>query len=398
MNKILKLTGVSMLAIMAAANANAAGYTCEELVEYTSCNPGYYLNQENTGSYTCPQGFHEAADICIEGEWVTVNHYNKDICHEDGGTFYAKGCVNESETSFVKLQPVLVSLGCETCPNGYTCDGGTTRPYVGACEPGYTKHTLCPSGTRLITSACIEMGTLSTNEDINSKEDCLEAGWEWGENICANYDDEIIPQLVAGVTCGKCPAGYLCAGGNTAAVTCPAGSYCATAGASVATGKCNIGTYSTGGATTANCTACPATGLTDINGAVVNATTLSTGAESISACIVGPDALFKDNAGIYHFKSNCEYGLGKLTWETTISSAEECEMLADQTGLDWQWNYDNDECQVYAPSEEIKSIVTLPQTESDCAELGGAPYWEDGKCIIDDCSIWYFADYGFSCE
>ena len=241
------------------------------------------------------------------------------------------------------------------------------------------------------------MSTLSTNEDINSKEDCLEAGWEWGENICANYDDEIIPQLVAGVTCGKCPAGYLCAGGNTAAVTCPAGSYCATAGASVATGKCNIGTYSTGGATTANCTACPATGLTDINGAVVNATTLSTGAESISACIVGPDALFKDNAGIYHFKSNCEYGLGKLTWETTISSAEECEMLADHTGMNWQWEYGYNECQVYAPSEEIKSIVTLPQTESDCTSLNG-PHWEDGKCIIDDCSIWYFADYGFSCE
>ena len=35
------LLGVSISAILSTTGANAAGYTCEELVEYTSCNPGY---------------------------------------------------------------------------------------------------------------------------------------------------------------------------------------------------------------------------------------------------------------------------------------------------------------------------------------------------------------------
>ena len=58
MNKLLKLTGVSMLAIITANGANAAGYTCEELIEYTSCNPGYYLNTASSyPDYTYGKGW-----------------------------------------------------------------------------------------------------------------------------------------------------------------------------------------------------------------------------------------------------------------------------------------------------------------------------------------------------
>jgi len=62
MNKFLKLTGVSMLAIVAASNANAAGYTCEELIEYTSCNAGYYLYTMTSSD--CPAGYQYGKDVC----------------------------------------------------------------------------------------------------------------------------------------------------------------------------------------------------------------------------------------------------------------------------------------------------------------------------------------------
>ena len=95
MNKLLKLTGVSMLAIMTATNANAAGYTCEELVEYTSCNPGYSLTVNDT---RCPDGYMYLENMChsydylyegysreaCENEEVDMDfHYYGNICVED---------------------------------------------------------------------------------------------------------------------------------------------------------------------------------------------------------------------------------------------------------------------------------------------------------------------------
>jgi len=235
MQKILKLTGVSMLAIAAVSGAHAAGYTCEELIEYTSCNPGYALSM---GGYICPDGY----------------VYKTGICYDQESYYYGVSSLE-------------------------------------ACEP-YTSDLQ----SEWWAGACV-------------KEDALQEGCDshcWIANFIA--EDEVI--FIDGYTpssCNECLAGYYCAGGTDAMTPCAAGSYCATAGLSQPTGKCAVGSYAGAGAV--SCMSCPSTGLTDINGAVVNATTLSAGAASISACIVGPDAQFKDDAGIYHFKSNCEYDI-----------------------------------------------------------------------------------------
>ena len=71
MNKFLKLTGVSVLTIVAATGANAAGYTCEELIEYTSCNDGYYLNSGD----------------CIEGATCGAGNYLAHVCPGDDEEF-----------------------------------------------------------------------------------------------------------------------------------------------------------------------------------------------------------------------------------------------------------------------------------------------------------------------
>ncbi len=232
MNKFFKLSAVSMLAIMTATGANAAGYTCEELVEYTSCNPGYYLSEGGNG---CPDGYAYGKGWCI---------YDGDINGRSGYT--EQSCLDAM------------------------CDGDAE------CEADYDWIYL--------GDGCFKMS-----------------------------DEEPDYEFVAstGVTskgCNECPIGSTCTGGTAGTTTCPAGSYCATAGLSQPTGKCNVGTYSTGGATSASCTSCPATGLTDKNGATVVATTSGTGSTSASACFVGNNVEFKDDKGIWHYKSECKHG------------------------------------------------------------------------------------------
>ena len=216
MQKILKLTGVSMLAVMVAANANAAGYTCEELIEYTSCNPGYYLQNQS--------------------------------------------CAGDNDE--------IMSDVCE-------CDG----EYHGA---------------------------VSSKEECNIDEHCAGYGYAtFYETACVS-DGEWVAPLSGTVTCNECPAGSTCAGNTAGATPCPAGSYCATAGLSQPTGKCNVGTYSTGGATA--CTTCPVSGLTDAWGDVVSVTTESTGSTSSSECFVAKGTLFEDAKGIYKYTDNCKHG------------------------------------------------------------------------------------------
>jgi len=223
MQKILKLTGVSMLAIVAATNANAAGYTCEELIEYTSCNPGYWLKPE--GSQWCPNGYTYVEQACLaynSNFWMTTLDENECV-NESDGVWYGNGCLADE---FIH------------------------------------------------------------NEGYNGPNDF--------------YPDT--PN-----TCIICPIGSICTGGTTAATPCPAGSYCATTGLSTPTGPCAQNTYSTGGATA--CSTCPDTGLTDINGNAVSATTASTGSTGPTACFVDPNAEFKDDSGVYHFKQNCMYSI-----------------------------------------------------------------------------------------
>ncbi|MBR2412250.1 MAG: hypothetical protein IKB10_01125 [Alphaproteobacteria bacterium] len=308
MNKFLKLTGVSILAIVAAANANAAGYTCEELIEYTSCEAGYYISYRGE---TCPSGYTYRTDVGIE----TMDDRVWFNCEEDGDAcdkIYGNLCVLDSvkegddvEGNDWYIQPIGSNGICNECPTGYTCDGGITQPYVGACEPGYTKQILCPVGYELYENVCTD-GNMYWQED--SEESC--GDYEWMTAACLESlgGDNVAEPLVAGPTCTQCPMGYLCEGGDKAATTCPAGSYCATAGLSTPTGLCAAGTYSTGGATSANCTTCPQLQYTNADGETVYVTATSpVGADAPNKCAIASGQMFTDEKGEYTFKESCYY-------------------------------------------------------------------------------------------
>jgi len=164
MQKLIKLSAVSMLAIVAASGANAAGYTCEELIEYTSCNSGYYLNAgkciESTtcpsGSYlqpTCADGYELYHNLCeVDGEWSYGD--DEEFCD---GTFYAGWhCQDYDKT-------VAADMECQLCPsvgmtdkdgNAVTVKSDAGSIGIGACYIDPNAYFENEKGVYHYTSNC----------------------------------------------------------------------------------------------------------------------------------------------------------------------------------------------------------------------------------------------------
>ena len=155
MKKFL-IGGVSLFAILSANNAMAAGYTCEELIEYTSCNPGYYLSKQ-TISYDCQDGYDFVTGFCggpVDG-LLYSDVTSQEECYrrisEDFGVdassepdtyyFYQYACVSQdmSEVHY-SVSPDVAASTCSECPAGSICAGGTV-----AAAP-------CPAGSYCATT------------------------------------------------------------------------------------------------------------------------------------------------------------------------------------------------------------------------------------------------------
>ena len=146
MQKILKLTGVSILAIVAAANANAAGYTCEELIEYTSCNAGYYFVKFST---ECPDGYTLRASMCIDAveDFPTFNVSESECTqYNEENEYYSNVCVRSSVvgsddyiTDDDFTQPIGAEKSdCLLCPAGSYCAGGDVAVAIAKpCTEGW---------------------------------------------------------------------------------------------------------------------------------------------------------------------------------------------------------------------------------------------------------------------
>ncbi len=128
MNKLLKLTGVSMLAVVATTNANAAGYTCEELIEYTSCNAGYYL--KNTVSL-CPEGSTYGTGYCGWTDYDPEINVPEEDCTGTGVSYIAEVCYefDVHGTINVVAEPNYATANtCSECPAGSYCPAGSESP------------------------------------------------------------------------------------------------------------------------------------------------------------------------------------------------------------------------------------------------------------------------------
>ena len=248
MKNILKLTGVSVLAIMATANANAAGYTCEELVEYTSCNPGYYLSPADL---TCPDGYDYGTGWCyIEFDDQIISVGTEEECAEEARVygngvaydFIGDGCFSmdlyyenydKSEALAELNDAVDGSVDCMICPAGSSCTGGTAgavacaagtyQPNAGqaSCidapvgnyvvETGATAYTACPASGMIDASGnVVSVTTASTGstsatacfvaKGVEFKDD--KGIYRFTENCHTSYN------FVKAVNNG-CPNGYM---------------------------------------------------------------------------------------------------------------------------------------------------------------------------------------------
>lgn len=354
MQKTLKISTVSMLAIVATTAANAAGYTCEELIEYTSCNAGYYLA---TSDVVCPSGYVWRTGICWEyGEYTEGK--SEEYCQSEDSELGYEGdkCVKEEcvengcnlNDYEVTTSPVSVTVSCDECPAGSKCAGGTE----------YAKQ--CASGTY---------------QPNTGQSSCL-------TTPAGNYSGAGATEYIA------CPTGkYQPNAGAGSCRSCPVGSYCDGTGLTAVSGVCADGSYATGGAT--SCTQCLPTGLVDSDGNEVLATTGGTGAGSLAACYVSPDTHFKNDKGVYHYKSDCSaYNL--LPFD--IATATEAERQARCEDLGGTWyaaiNNEYDYAPEYCESDKPYQVPSSIDTEEECWNSGYNLTWFDEGCICEATSTY----------
>ncbi|MBR2412759.1 MAG: hypothetical protein IKB10_03800 [Alphaproteobacteria bacterium] len=221
MQKLIKLTGVSILAIVASVNANAAGYTCEELIEYTSCNDGYYLSDKKCiENITCPAGNYLATS-CPEGltyhkGWCLLacgadcyrfglDYPTQEDCTDMGETWYGAGCANESE-EYDSLNEVSFSAPTSTCTS---CP---THQYTNANGQSVTVSTTSNAGSTSLQECYVTPDTYFTDskgtyhyksdckykqylQPVTSEEECIaiavaETNWKYSEDTGRNHEWE----------------------------------------------------------------------------------------------------------------------------------------------------------------------------------------------------------------
>ena len=217
--KKIKICGVSLCTLLAATGANAAGYTCDELIEYTSCMPGYYLSSEDG---RCPDGYVFKTDVCDFSETndqVEFGTYTKEQClGADTGAdkWWDAVCIQAdtvSDDMAWDINDLVLPSGgltttCSTCPVGSICAGGAAVA------------TPCPAGSY-----------------------CATAGLSEPTNLCAKgtYSG------VGATACTSCPSsGLTDANGSTVSVTTESTGSTSSSACFVAKGtlfKDNKGTY-----------------------------------------------------------------------------------------------------------------------------------------------------------
>ena len=227
MQKLIKLTGVSILAIVASVNANAAGYTCEELIEYTSCNDGYHLSGKKcienitcpAGNYlttSCPEGYKHHKGWCLNAcgvdcYYFDLNYQTQEECNDMGEAWYGPGCasLDERYESLNEVSFYAATDTCTSCPtHQYTNANGQSVTVSATSNAGATSLQECyvapdtyftdSKGTYHYKSDCKYK---PWTQPVTSEEECMAIAaaetnwvyledtdgmveWEWGPDIC----------------------------------------------------------------------------------------------------------------------------------------------------------------------------------------------------------------------
>ncbi len=218
MQKLLKVSGVSILAIVATTGANAAGYTCEELIEYTSCNSGYALSVGScvqsiacdAGLYSapaCPDGYDYSKYWCKSGESSGYDNTSEESCIESGYEWIGAGCYQFEPAEGPEYTFVPFHYACESCPDTDLVSPDGT-PIRATSVSGATSIAEChvPSGVEIqgehgtyrFKSQCGYFSSVNWKTPVTNEKECVALAeatgdnWEWFDSYeFSGYSGEV---------------------------------------------------------------------------------------------------------------------------------------------------------------------------------------------------------------
>ncbi|MBR2393325.1 MAG: hypothetical protein IKB05_02445, partial [Alphaproteobacteria bacterium] len=123
MSRFLRICAV-LSAMFFATNVFAAGYTCNDIKMYTSCNAGYYMSLNGTPNTTAQVG--NACTLCPAGYYCP------------GGSASSNANARVACTAGSACTTTGLSAPNATCTAGYYCPSGSSSATAYDCDTGTT--------------------------------------------------------------------------------------------------------------------------------------------------------------------------------------------------------------------------------------------------------------------
>ncbi|MDE6250559.1 MAG: hypothetical protein K2M34_02910, partial [Alphaproteobacteria bacterium] len=340
MTKFIRLLSLFCVFVFASNAAYSAGYTCDSIKQYTSCNAGYYMvnKDETRNNYTavgnkckvCPAGKYctgstnDATDCPADTYRSSTGGTAKTSCTSCGTGKTTNGKTGQTSSSACVASNISVKCDagkyiasgkttCDTaCTSGYYCTGGTfTISSSGATAD--TGRTQCPGTTATVSligtwngdtastagtkiEHCLAYGMAFTN--VNGGSGTRRCFYTSGSGSTATYSTGCHYYHYT-----TCNAGYQMT---------YSGSYDSTPKDGNACTSCSVGTYKSS-AGTAACTACP-----------TSYTTASTGTTSINSCYLSVSCGYVRSGTSGTTTTQCAAGTYKAAHNAYYGSSYSC--------------------------------------------------------------------------
>ncbi len=213
MSRFLRICAV-LSAMFFATNVFAAGYTCNDIKMYTSCNAGYYMSLDGAPNTTAQVG--NACTLCPAGYYCP------------GGS--ATSEANERVTCPAGWACTTTGLSEPNarCTAGYYCPSGSSSPTASACPTNWTSAAGAQSSKYCYRTAYLYKGvssrglasgtltTTTTSTTIYRATVTADGGGTNTTTLRVYYGNNYFP-VTTGLTS---PTGYTVTGGVGTSSTC----------------------------------------------------------------------------------------------------------------------------------------------------------------------------------
>ncbi|MGN0916783.1 MAG: InlB B-repeat-containing protein, partial [Candidatus Enterousia sp.] len=154
---------VSLFIIAIAGNAHAAGYTCDSIKQYESCNPGYYMNLN--GSRTNYSYIGNQCSECSVGKYCTGGTTDQQNCPANTYRNATKGTDEYSCSACATgANGQYSTAGSTSCTNIVVSVSGNSLTYNGSEQACGKVTVTTPSSGASVTYSTSSTGTFSSTQ------------------------------------------------------------------------------------------------------------------------------------------------------------------------------------------------------------------------------------------